>query len=425
MPPTLRPQIMEKLLDISRQMAETRELDPLLNYAMLVSLELVEAEQGYLILVDDQNQLDFRVRLDRNGRPIEQPIQQISQSILSRVVFEEADVIIADALKDSGYQDAESVAALRLRSVMAVPLISRGRVLGALYVENRSESGVFISEDLKILKFFAGQAAVSIENAMLNDELEARVAARTAELQAANEQLQHNWHDAVEHNRIRTSFLSTIVHDIRSPLATAMNAQQLMLEGAFGDLNDDQAHWVGTSLRTLEHIIKLTDDIFDLTKLEMQKLTLHPEPVDFRTFLEQMYEIGRVLPWQAAVDFQLKIYDNLPPTVNIDKTRIQQVLMNLISNAHKFTAEGAVVLYAGGVDDGVVFGVRDTGAGVHKRDLPHIFERYKQSGTRQMRQQGTGLGLAIVQEIVNLHNGKITVQSQPDVGSDFHVWLPI
>lgn len=424
MPPTLRPQIMEKLLDISRQMAETRELDPLLNYAMLVALELVEAERGYLILVDDQNQLDFRVRLDRNGQPIEQPIQQISQSILSRVVFEEADVIIADALKDSGYQDAESVAALRLRSVMAVPLISRGRMLGALYVENRSETDVFISEDLKILKFFAGQAAVSIENAMLNDELEARVAARTAELQTANEQLQHNWHDAVENNRIRTSFLSTIVHDIRSPLATAMNAQQLLLEGAFGDLNGDQAHWVGTSLRTLEHIIKLTDDIFDLTKLEMQKLTLHPEPVDFRAFLQQMYEIGRVLPW-GAVKFALEIADNLPQTINIDKTRIQQVLMNLINNAHKFTEQGAVLVYAGGAGDGVVFGVRDSGVGIDAADLPHIFERYKQSGTRQMRQQGTGLGLAIAQEIAHLHNGEITVQSQPNAGSDFRVWLPV
>ncbi len=425
MSPTLKPQMLEKLLDISRQMAENRELDPLLNYAMLVAMELVHAEMGYLILVEDGNLLNFRVRLTKEGHPIEDPIEQISHSILSSVVSNQEDIIIADALGDGGYQDAESVNALKLRSVMAVPLISRGQILGALYVENRSETDVFVSEDLRILKFFASQAAVAIENAMLNDELEARVVQRTGELQAAIERLQESWHNAVEHNHLRTSFLGTIVHDIRSPLATAMNAQHLLLEGVFGELTEEQAHWIDTSLQTLNHIVNLTDDIFDLTKIEMGKLTLYPEAVNLSKFLRQVYDIGHIYQWKDGVNFQHDFSDNLPAEVNIDATRIQQVVLNLISNANKFTETGIVMFYARQEGQNIVFGVRDTGAGIAQDDLSTIFERYKQSGTKQMRQQGTGLGLAITQEIVHLHGGEITVQSELGVGSDFCVTLPI
>jgi signal transduction histidine kinase len=341
------------------------------------------------------------------------------------VVFQQEDIIIADALQESKYQDAASVNALKLRSVVAVPLIAREKILGALYVENRSEIDVFVSEDLRILKFFAAQAAVAIENAILNDELEERVNQRTAELQAAIERLQEGWHTAVEHNRIRTSFLGTIVHDIRSPLATAMNAQHLLLEGIFGELNEEQAQWVDTSLQTLNHIVNLTDDIFDLTKIEMGKLTLYPEDVNLPKFLKQVYDIGHIYQWKEGVTFRHDFADGLPDTLSIDPTRLQQVMLNLISNANKFTEAGEVVFYARQDGDYLCFGVRDTGAGIREDDLPTIFERYKQSGTKTMRQQGTGLGLAITKEIVHLHDGEITVQSRFGVGSDFCVTLPI
>jgi len=416
--------MLEKLLDISREMAETRELDPLLNYAMSIAIELVDAEMGYLILTDEANNLEFRVRLRRDGGEVDQPIQQISQSILAKVVFNREDVILANAIEEDDYQDAESVAALRLRSVMAVPLVSREQSLGAIYVENRSEEDVFTMEDLKVLKFFAGQAAVAIENAMLNDELEARVAARTAELQSALDHLQGNWDEAVEFNRVRTNFLSTIVHDIRSPLSTVLNAQALMLEGAFGEIEGELRQWIETSINTLNHIVRLTDDIFDLTKLEMGKLTVYPEPTALGPFLKQVYEVGTIFPWKRSVSFRKDLADDLP-TLDIDPTRIQQVIINLVTNAHKFTESGHVTLYAHRVEGGVAVGVADTGVGISEEELADIFQQYKQAGTKRMRQMGTGLGLAIAQEIAVLHGGQIRVESTPGKGSDFRLVLPL
>jgi diguanylate cyclase (GGDEF)-like protein len=191
---------LEKLLDISREMAENRLLDPLLEYAMTVALELCGAEKGYLVLVDDAGRLDLRVRKAISGETLSAPESQISQTILQQVISERQSRVIADASYDPSYRDADSVISFQLRSVMCAPLIARGRALGAIYVENRSIRGLFSEQDLKPLEYFAAQTAVSIENAMLNDELEARVAQRTDELKRTVAQLEQRTHELVNTN---------------------------------------------------------------------------------------------------------------------------------------------------------------------------------------------------------------------------------
>lgn len=187
----MNPKILEKLLDIGRQMAENRDLDPLLEYAMKVALELVGAEYGYLVLLKDNGELDFRVKLNRNGTELEEPEEQISRTIYEQVVTNRKSLVIADAIVDPGFQDAESVMSLQLRSVMCVPMISKTNLLGAIYVENRTYEDIFEERDLKPLEYLAAHTAVSMENAMLNANLEARVAARTVELIQANKLLRH------------------------------------------------------------------------------------------------------------------------------------------------------------------------------------------------------------------------------------------
>lgn len=183
-------QLFENLLDVSRALAENRTLDPLLHYAMTVALDLFEGENGYLVLVQPDGSLDFRIRLDKDGRLIEQPESRISHTLLDKVIERRKSAVIADAMIDPNTRTAQSVIALRLRSVMCSPLIARGEVLGAIYIENRSSQDAFNQDDLKALEYFAAQAAVAIANAMLNDELEQRVNQRTAELRLAMETLE-------------------------------------------------------------------------------------------------------------------------------------------------------------------------------------------------------------------------------------------
>ena len=192
--------LLENLLDVSRALAENRTLDPLLHYAMSVALELFEGEKGYIVMVSPAGELDFRIRQDMFGNQVNAPHSEISRTILSRVIERRKPVVIADAMVDPSVGAAESVIALRLRSVMCVPLIARGEVLGAIYMENRSSRDVFNQEDIKGLEYFAAQAAVAIENAMLNAAQEERVELRTAELQQALEKLETYNRHVVEVN---------------------------------------------------------------------------------------------------------------------------------------------------------------------------------------------------------------------------------
>lgn len=178
---------LEKLLDISYQLAQERKLNGLLSQAMRVALDLTGAEYGFLVLHGEREAVEFRLGLDREGNSLTEPLEQISQTIYRKVVSSGEPALIADALTSVA---TESTQTLKIRSVVCVPLIASGRVIGALYVENRPEAAPFGPDDLKLMEYLAAQVAVAIENASLNDELESRDEARAAELSQTSELLQ-------------------------------------------------------------------------------------------------------------------------------------------------------------------------------------------------------------------------------------------
>ncbi|MEW5868027.1 MAG: diguanylate cyclase [Chloroflexota bacterium] len=237
--------MLEKLLDVSRKMAETRLLDPLLEYAMSVALDLCNGEKGYLVLIGENGELEFRVRQDKDGNRLAAPEGQISRTIFREVIETRQPRVVADAVIDPSYRDAESVVSLRLRSVMCAPLIARESVLGALYIENRANKSIFDQDDLRAMEYFAAQTAVSIENALLNDELEARVAQRTIELKQVVAQLEMHKQELIDAN-VR------LAEEIYERERTQEELQKLAttdwLTGVFNrrhffDLGDLAFHW--------------------------------------------------------------------------------------------------------------------------------------------------------------------------------------
>jgi signal transduction histidine kinase len=299
-------------------------------------------------------------------------------------------------------------------------------MIGAVYLENRSKTGQFTRDDLPLLILFANQAAVAIENALLNDSLEAEVAARTAELQKAMAELEQRWLAAVEFNRIRSLLSTTLAHDIRAPLSLVIMTLDQLRYGIFGKLLPEQETVVLSAYQSAHHALKLSSDFFDLVKLELKKLTLYPQRMDTSGYLQMIYKIGQAMPWAEGVKFELALEPDLPQ-LDFDPTRIQQVIINLLSNALKFTQQGSVTLYAYKAQGGntLIIGVRDTGPGLAASESEMIFERFQQAGDQNMRQRGTGLGLAICKELIELHRGRIWVESQLDVGSDFKFSLPL
>ncbi|HEC23381.1 MAG TPA: sensor histidine kinase [Chloroflexi bacterium] len=418
---------LRRMLDLSRKMAETRQLSPLLTYAMQEALDLVNAERGFLVLLQDDGSLDFRVKFDREEGPLDSADDQISTSILNEVVRTGEPTLIRDALSNHRFASSDSVIQLRLRSVMAAPLASRGEIIGAIYVENRSAAGIFNEDDLMLLTIFANQAAVSIANAALNDELEARVAARTAELEQAMRQLEQSWIEAVEANRLRTELFGNVAHDLRAPLTIILSALDMLGEGLWGELNDDQLEWINKARDATRHAIALTADMFDLTRVDMGQLELERQPVELSPFLAKVYKVGKALPWPEAVSFQADFPPDLPQ-VSLDETRIRQVILNLLTNALKFTREGSVTLYAHPLEDedGVLIGVVDTGVGIPEDKTERIFERFYQLNNELVRsRKGAGLGLAICRDLVEMHGGRIWVESYEGEGANFKFVLPL
>lgn len=417
---------LEKLLEIGKNLSANRSLEPLLRNAMSMAIDLVGAERGYLVSLRDDSSLNFKICLDQNGNDIESPEEQISHTVLQKVITDRSPLVLQDAIVDPKYKDSDSIAALKLRSVMCVPLISKQDVLGAIYVENRSEKSVFVDANLPPLEFLASQATVAIENAILNDDLEHLVATRTSDLELANQQLEQSWKEAVEMNRVRTAFFAMVAHDIRSPLATIMFALDLLKEDTRDDLDEMQRDWLDTSIRMTTHVDQLTRDFLDLLSAQIGELTVSAKLINIEDFLLHQYQINRSMPWTEEISFQLDLGSPLP-NVLCDRVRIQQVITNLVSNAIKCTQRGSVTLYAHSLDakNAVLIGVRDTGIGIAEGDHEKVFERFWQAGESNKKKDGLGLGLAICRELINRHGGEIWVESTAGEGSNFKFTLPI
>ncbi len=419
--------LLERILDMSYHMAEARALDPVLNYAMDQAIDLVGAERGFLVLTGPDGTLDIRVKRAQSIDLIANPQDQISSSILNKVIETSLPVVVENAIEDPIWNKSKSIATLKLRSVMCVPLISRGETIGAIYVENRTILGRFQETDVVPLLFFANQAGVLIENAALNDELEARVTARTRELEQAKANVEESWTEAVEANRLRTVLLGNIAHDLRSPLSVVIQSLSLIKDGTLGDMSDMQAEWIGKALEAANYVLNLSNDVFDLTKIEMGGLVLYPQETNLHEYFSKVYNIGIGLPWPADVKFCLDLENDLP-VLSIDPIRISQVLLNLFSNALKYTTRGSVTFYTRVMpyEDQILIGVADTGEGIPEDKLDKLFRRFQQlDRNRERRRMGTGLGLAICRELVEMHGGRIWAESQTGQGSDFKFVLPL
>jgi diguanylate cyclase (GGDEF)-like protein len=220
--------VLLRILDVSRRMAERRAFAPLLAYIVDEVIKLTGAERGYVVLLRSDGSLDFRATRDQRGAEVERAQDQISTSVLKKVVETSEPLILRDAQVDPQFSAARSVMSLNLRSVMCVPLISYGKAIGAIYVENRSVRGRFKEENLVPLLLFANQSSVAIENAVQNDDLEARVAERTQALAETNAQLEQSRNELQQRLR-ELEVLHEQVHElsIRDSLTGLYNRRHL------------------------------------------------------------------------------------------------------------------------------------------------------------------------------------------------------
>jgi GAF domain-containing protein len=296
---------------------------------------------------------------------------------------------------------------LGYRSVLAVPLLREGRIMGALTVW-RKQVDSFSEEVVNLLQTFATQSALAIQNARLFREIEEK----SKQIEAAN--------------RHKSEFLANMSHELRTPLNAIIGFSEVLGERLFGELNEKQAEYTEDILSSGRHLLSLINEILDLSKVEAGRMELEVATFDLPMALENARTFVRERAVRHAITLDLSVDERLGDFVG-DERKIKQVLLNLLSNAVKFTPEGGrIELRASQSNSAVEISVSDTGIGISREDQATIFEEFRQvGGDYAHKKEGTGLGLTLAKKFVELHGGRIWVESEVGKGSRFIFTLPL
>lgn len=317
---------------------------------------------------------------------------------------------------------------------VAIARAAAGR-LGVLVVGNWYKSDAFDLEDRNLLVAVGEQAAIAINNArMINtlEEREERLATQNITLAQQNRELQLTRHRVEQQNlqlieaaQLKSQFLATMSHELRTPMNAIIGFAQVLLRQRKAKLSAAQADMVQRILSNGKNLLALINDILDLSKIEAGRLELQLEEINLPELI--LSTVAELRPLAEQKQLPLEVYTELEnPIIVNDSTRLRQVLVNLLSNAIKFTETGSVEVRVREFSPMQLFlSVKDTGIGIESAEIKHIFEEFRQvDQTTTRKHGGTGLGLAITKSLVNMMQGKITVESKLGQGSIFCVELP-
>ncbi|HEV2055185.1 MAG TPA: GAF domain-containing protein [Methylomirabilota bacterium] len=324
-----------------------------------------------------------------------------------RALLTQAVVHIPDVTLDEHYVARPLTQALGHRSVLCVPMFREGGVVGTIVVA-RAEPQPFSDKQIAVLKTFADQAVIAIENVRLFTELDDK----TRQLEIAN--------------RHKSEFLANMSHELRTPLNAVIGFSEVLLERMFGEVNPKQEEYLNDILSSGKHLLSLINDILDLSKIEAGRMELEAQAFDLPAALDNALTLIR----ERAARHSIRLEVHVDPAIGevvADERKVKQVLLNLLSNAVKFTPEGGKIIVSATLNgEAVGVSVADTGVGIAAGDQETIFEEFRQVGDDYARKrEGTGLGLALARRLVELHGGTLSVQSELGKGSTFTFTIPV
>ncbi len=330
------------------------------------------------------------------------------EGALGRMAVTGRPVQIHDVADAAEYQSRVRDLLLRLgyRSLLAVPLRRGDRLLGGLVV-NSARVGEFAPETIALLETFAAQSAVAMQNARLFREVEEK----GRQLETAS--------------RHKSEFLANMSHELRTPLNAIIGFSDVLAQRLFGEVNDKQAEYLADIMESGQHLLALINEVLDLSKIEAGRMEAEIAPFDVKRTLDAALALVRERAQRRGVTLSCECDPRLT-VLQADERKVKQVLLNLLSNALKFTPEGGRVDVRGGIEGRYArISVADTGVGIAPADQAAVFEEFRQVGASSQKAEGTGLGLAISRKFVELHGGSMGVTSAPGQGSTFWFTLPL
>jgi len=393
----------------------TTEIAPVFETILEDAIRLCAADAGLIFQRDGDG---YRLVASRGATaaglgPVASGLRPDRTSVGGRVLLEGRTIHIRDATLDPEL-DPSLMHRATYHSRLGVPLLKDGSVIGILGIW-RTAAGGFPETQVRLVETFARQAVIAIENVRLfNETIE-----KSAQLEAANQELAAS-------SRHKSEFLANMSHELRTPLNAIIGFSDVLEQRMFGELNERQADYTHDILTSGRHLLDLVNEILDLSKVEAGRMEL--EPSEFA--LDETIRGALAFVRERAVRHGIALGADVPTdlgTIVGDERKVRQVLLNLLSNAVKFTPDGGTISVQVRRGDGEVqVSVRDTGIGIASEDQAKVFDEFQQVGKASDRsREGTGLGLTLAKRFVELHGGRIWIESEVAKGTTFIFAIPV
>ncbi len=402
---------LKALGEVGQAVSSTLDLETVLRTIVSRASELSGMDGGAIYEYDEAREVFHLHTTNRLPDELVDALRATSfpkgEGAIGRLAVTGEPVEIRDIVDEGIYQSRvrEILVRLGYRSLLAVPLLREDHLLGGLVV-NRKTSGAFAPEVIDLLKTFATQSALAIQNARLFRE----IGEKSRQLEIAS--------------RHKSEFLANMSHELRTPLNAIIGFSEVLAERMFGEINDKQAEYLADILESGRHLLALINDILDLSKIEAGRMELEPADFSLPGAIDNTLTLVRERAQRRGIRLERAI-DPRVGIVHADERKVKQVLLNLLSNALKFTPEGGRIEVRAVVRDSETeISVTDTGVGIAPEDQATVFEEFRQVGSAAKKVEGTGLGLAISRKFIELHGGRIWVTSQVGKGSMFAFTLP-
>ncbi len=398
--------------EVGRAVSSTLNLETVLTTIVSRAVELSRLDGGVVFEYDEDDQEFVQRAQAETGGALAAARRatriQKGEGVVGRTASTLEPVQVFDITAPGAYvgPNRENLIESGVRAILAVPMVREGQLIGCLGV-TRNQPGEFPTETIELLRTFATQSALAIQNARLFQEIEDK----SRQLEAAS---QH-----------KSEFLANMSHELRTPLNAIIGFSEVLTDRMFGDLNEKQEEYLKDIYASGTHLLSLINDILDLSKVEAGRMELEITDFHLPTALDNALTLVRERAGRRGIALHTNVDERLGQ-IQADERKIRQVVLNLLSNAIKFTSEGGrIEVRAVPVDGSVEVSVSDTGVGIAPEDQEAVFEEFRQVGTAAKKVEGTGLGLALSRKFIELHGGRIWVKSEVGTGSTFTFTIPV